>query len=47
METSKPGLGVAHNTCTPDEEKEMAAVPPVAATPQRVMTVGPCTAEWA
>jgi hypothetical protein len=27
--TSKPGLGVAHRTSTPDDENEIAAVPPV------------------
>ena len=29
MLTSKPGLGVAHRTCTPEDENEIAAVPPV------------------
>ena len=29
MLTSKPGLGVAHRTSTPDAENEMAAVPPM------------------
>lgn len=27
--TSKPGFGVAHKTSTPDDENEIAAVPPV------------------
>jgi hypothetical protein len=29
MLTSKPGLGVAHRTSTPEDENEIAAVPPV------------------
>lgn len=29
MLTSKPGLGVAHRTWTPEAENEMAAVPPM------------------